>query len=710
MRVMGKRHLHAVCLAAAVVSLIADHSLLASAFGVEPLSSLARRSTSNALGGRKASLAHAQVSRPHFSGGRTGLYVWKVSSFSGPETTGEKDFPKEGGDRGGRTRIVGGFPAGQSKLRRLKDRMWVREALEDLTSADFACSIEEATKNAEAFSGAGNGDGEEMSRLEKRKKRKRAVDFENIISKLDRKVEEMCVVSTYGEGDSLDALSCYPIDNMSWNSVLKTKDTCYSLVPDEGAGSVVYTNMQRDALLRRILKTRQRLLLVMGVGMEKSDTEPDDEDGLDEIRLQLNAEPLKDSETETKVPSDDKKSGSKGIDPLLYIRDDGTIDWDGALQEGEALKKFGVSVWARINGQDPESIDEETVQKAETGQATKVTAKIEDTEEIREKRDRLQELETELAEMTKSHDGLLNSAVSVSSPTASFNLGALDAGLRSEIRTSAEALEEKQDETSCQLMIYELERIYTYLDTELGNTMSKGYIPLQDRLNVAEFGLLESQIATFEMQLRAGEFVDTDVLAIVLDQVTDFKRRLGIDYYVTGLSFDKEAIQRYSSDLWVKTKKGFLFYVKGVALLWNDIIYSVRLIGTALRGITLKPREVRTLRRSVKDIITFIPFVIILLIPLSPVGHVIVFGAIQRVFPDFFPSCFTERRQNLLELYESTEYTEVVIEENWNEKVKRAIQASAFNVGYLTKQILNLKNDSTQEGVEDANENDEKKS
>jgi len=53
-------------------------------------------------------------------------------------------------------------------------------------------------------------------------------------------------------------------------------------------------------------------------------------------------------------------------------------------------------------------------------------------------------------------------------------------------------------------------------------------------------------------------------------------------------------------------------------------------------------------RRTIKDTITFTPVVIILLIPLSPIGHVLVFGAIQRVFPDFFPSCFTERRQNLL--------------------------------------------------------------
>jgi hypothetical protein len=87
-------------------------------------------------------------------------------------------------------------------------------------------------------------------------------------------------------------------------------------------------------------------------------------------------------------------------------------------------------------------------------------------------------------------------------------------------------------------------------------------------------------------------------------------------------------------------------------------------------------------RRTFKDIITFIPVVIILLIPLSPVGHVLVFGAIQRFFPDFFPSCFTEQRQNLLSLYESTEYTEVKIDEGWTEKLARVAKAYAF---FLTK-------------------------
>ena len=124
--------------------------------------------------------------------------------------------------------------------------------------------------------------------------------------------------------------------------------------------------------------------------------------------------------------------------------------------------------------------------------------------------------------------------------------------------------------------------------------------------------------------------------------------------------------------------KGLGFYGKGVQLLWNDAVFSSSLIGRALTGYTLKPREVRTLRRTFKDVLTFIPFVIILIIPLTPIGHVMIFGAIQRFFPDFFPTCFTERRQNLFTLYESTEYSEITIEENWQEKSSRILEATGF--------------------------------
>ena len=631
-----------------------------------------------------------------------------------------------------------------SKLRRLKDRMWVRETLEDLTAADFAASLEAAAA-AEAAAPT-----EDEAARRKEKKQKRAVDVENILSKLDRRVEEMCVLSTYGDALT-STLACYPLDSQVSSSPLLIEEgsKCYALVSGEGMGSVVYTDEQRDALLSRIFESRQRLLKIVGMGeVNGVDVDPEaSAEDLDDIRLQLQAN-QNDTDTSSSSalspPDKSKISGEKkkllDIDPNLYVRDDGTIDWDGALQDSAALKKFGASVWARINGQDPENINEEAVNKegGHGGESKAITAKIVETEEIREKKRKLDELQKELRAMTKDHKALLNSgksvplicvyiltlylillasrllmhataftfisyelyvipAVDAGSAVANVNLASLDPGLRSKIRLSAEALEEKEELVSCQILIYELERIYTYLEAELGNTVNKGYIPLQDRLNVAEFGLLESQIESIEKQLEAGEYVDADVLAVVLDQVTDFKRRLGIDYYVTGLTFDREAIQRFLTDLLEKTKSGLLFYVKGIELLWNDIIYSLGLIGRALQGYTLQPREVRTLRRSFKDIITFIPFVIILLIPLSPIGHVLVFGAIQRVFPDFFPSCFTETRQNLLELYESTEYTEVVIKETWQEQVTRALQASLFNIGDAAKKALGGRSDKNNE-------------
>ena len=45
------------------------------------------------------------------------------------------------------------------------------------------------------------------------------------------------------------------------------------------------------------------------------------------------------------------------------------------------------------------------------------------------------------------------------------------------------------------------------------------------------------------------------------------------------------------------------------------------------------PYKVKLLRRILKDLVTLVPFVIILIIPLSPLGHVLVFSFIQRFFP-----------------------------------------------------------------------------
>ncbi len=109
---------------------------------------------------------------------------------------------------------------------------------------------------------------------------------------------------------------------------------------------------------------------------------------------------------------------------------------------------------------------------------------------------------------------LLTIAISEGQAVAEVNFATIDPSLRLKIRASSDELEAKKGEVTFQTLNYELERIYTYLDAELGNTATKGYIPLQDRLNVAEFGLLESQVDSFNRQIEIGESLDSDVLAV----------------------------------------------------------------------------------------------------------------------------------------------------------------------------------------------------
>lgn len=556
-----------------------------------------------------------------------------------------------------------------SRLRRLKDRMWARETLEDLTAAEFACSLD-ATSNSE----------EEESR----KKKRRAVDFEQLWLKLDRRIAEMSVhlqEKDEDEGGEKEVEEKNGEKRMLPEQVVASIHE-YELDKSKGMGSVVYSDDQRVALLERIVATRKRLSIAAGNSkvMPVVSSGKGNSTNLDEMREDL----LRDADRLESTPAIANETVTTIGDPIMYVRADGTIDWDGALQNREALKKFGTSVWARINGQDPEMVDDEVVDAIEKGKVNedegKVTAKVVETDAIRSLKATLDDLEESLKDMETEYNALLNSGVRPGTAVGNVNFATLDPMLRAEIRQASLDLDKKRDEVSFQRLNYELERVFVYLETEVGSTSIRGYIPLQDRLNVAEFGLLDSQVSSFNQQIESGEIIDADVLAVVADQVTDLKRRLGIDYYVTGLTFDKEAIQRWLNELWIKIRKGSAFYGKGCVLLWNDIAFCLSLFGKALKGYTLKPREVRTLRRTFKDIITFIPVVVILIIPLSPVGHVFVFGAIQRFYPDFFPTCFSERRQNLLLLYESTEYSELTIDENWKEKIVRASEAFAFIV------------------------------
>ena len=167
--------------------------------------------------------------------------------------------------------------------------------------------------------------------------------------------------------------------------------------------------------LRRILKTRINLSIVLESNdLESDGSSPEGESSASSSFLkQVKVPELPDL---IATPEDPSSTDS----PKLYVRDDGTVDWEGALQDRAALKKFGGAVWARINGQTPDDLEEEADDETASKEGGNVggdadhskpavTAKIEDTPAIQKARKELVRLENELKEKEKAHTALVAS-------------------------------------------------------------------------------------------------------------------------------------------------------------------------------------------------------------------------------------------------------------------------------------------------------------
>uniref|UniRef100_A0A0G4FCM8 Uncharacterized protein n=1 Tax=Chromera velia CCMP2878 TaxID=1169474 RepID=A0A0G4FCM8_9ALVE len=96
----------------------------------------------------------------------------------------------------------------------------------------------------------------------------------------------------------------------------------------------------------------------------------------------------------------------------------------------------------------------------------------------------------------------------------------------------------------------------------------------------------------------------------------------------------------------------FDFTVVGFQLIASDAKYIWGLLQKAVfEGYEFTPVEAQAFRRLVSDVLCVVPFALVLLIPLSPPGHVLAFNLIQRVFPNFWPSPFSERRVAMAKHY-----------------------------------------------------------
>jgi len=303
------------------------------------------------------------------------------------------------------------------------------------------------------------------------------------------------------------------------------------------------------------------------------------------------------------------------------------LDLGGIMQESKNVAAGIKSVWRRLNGvgsKEDELVALQREAKALLGlraEATKLRAGI-----------RLVQRQKEL-----------KASFLVRSDGDSF----LEQTLMADV-----SIMRLERELSLKVAFLEMERIFITLESEL---LASSTLVDQLLAVVEEYASMEASLrnmVSLVMEQRHSAITDEELGGLEAS-IGDLLLKLGLQTpEQEPLSWSR------TRETWAvntdKAMQGVRFYGRGVQLIAQDVQLAGNMLGRAvLQGYTLRAREVKLLRRILKDLVTLVPFVIILIIPLSPLGHVLVFSFIQRFFPDFLPSAFTESRQQIMSMYSS---------------------------------------------------------
>ncbi|KAK1563231.1 hypothetical protein Q3G72_024460 [Acer saccharum] len=119
-------------------------------------------------------------------------------------------------------------------------------------------------------------------------------------------------------------------------------------------------------------------------------------------------------------------------------------------------------------------------------------------------------------------------------------------------------------------------------------------------------------------------------------------------------SFDK--LKETSTDVW-----------QGTQLLAIDVAAAMGFLRRALVGDELTEKEKKAFRRTVTDVASVVPIGVLMLLPVTAVGHAAMLAAIQRYVPALIPSTYGSERLDLLRQLEKVkeiETSEVDPDEN----------------------------------------------
>ncbi|KAJ7548160.1 hypothetical protein O6H91_07G000700 [Diphasiastrum complanatum] len=117
-----------------------------------------------------------------------------------------------------------------------------------------------------------------------------------------------------------------------------------------------------------------------------------------------------------------------------------------------------------------------------------------------------------------------------------------------------------------------------------------------------------------------------------------------------GAVFSKsiEKLKDASVDVW-----------RGTQLLGTDVAVAMGLLRRKILGQELTEREKKVLKRTLTDVASVIPIGVLMLLPVTAVGHAAMLAAIQKYVPALIPSAYGRERLDMLRQLEQVRHMEI---------------------------------------------------
>ncbi|XP_074269112.1 uncharacterized protein LOC141592380 [Silene latifolia] len=199
-------------------------------------------------------------------------------------------------------------------------------------------------------------------------------------------------------------------------------------------------------------------------------------------------------------------------------------------------------------------------------------------------------------------------------------------------------------------------------DTSLSN-LSSANSETSDTSEIHRFELLRSELIELEKRVQKStnqSESEEDIQCVSIARGSEL-----VPVQKNGSLIEKslEKLKETSTDVW-----------QGTQLLAIDTAAASGLLRRAIIGDELTDKEKKFFRRTLTDLASVVPIGVLMLLPVTAVGHAAMLAAIQRYVPALIPSTYGSERLQLLrqlEIMKQTERGDARLKDNVEESAER---------------------------------------